>query len=760
MAESVWAWQRGELPSEMTSFIGREREIDDVCALFGSARMVTLLGPGGVGKSRIAVRAAGSVGRQLRDGVRLVELAGVRDGELLPYAVGSAFGLPEAAGRSPLDMVVEFLREEQSLLVLDTCEHLVDACALFAEILLSSCPGLRLLLTSRQALDVPAEHTLTVAPLEQAEAVRLFIDRAAAARPGFALTESNADQIATLCARLDGIPLALELAAVRLRALPLEQVLRRLEDRFRTLGGGRSSHPRHQTLRTAIDWSHDLCTPEEQTLWARLSVFAGGFDLEAAEQVCSEGEFEEYGIVDDLIGLVDKSIVIREDGDGDDRYRMLDTIREYGVERLAAAPGGTLPSACRHRDHFLHLARSADEAWYGPGQLQWTRRLDREIDNFRTAMEFSLSAPGEEAAGVALAAALTGLWIGRSRLVEGVRWADRALAAGAGTEADSATLHFQRAQCLANNGPMHLALPDFYQALEISRRTGDGRIRMRTLAYLATTELHLGHAEEFLAAHNELLPLAEAYDDGFALAYAHRNAAMHLARAGDAAAAVGELLRSLELAPQGENWANAHSTLALCMVRIFTGDFPGALREGREALRLYMELPELFGGGHALEALAWVARFEERYADAALLMGASVDVHRGLSPLMLGDPVLVAVHDAAKAHLVEALGEREFERLHAEGEVLGRDRAVAFALGEPPAVRTAPVGALEALTRREREVALLVHEGLSNRLIAERLVISKRTADAHVEHILAKLGFGSRGEIAALVGEVGADVPR
>ncbi|MDG4863859.1 NB-ARC domain-containing protein, partial [Streptomyces sp. T-3] len=611
MVDVLWNCRRGELPSETTSFVGREREIEGVRTLFGSARMVTLLGPGGVGKTRIAVRAAASLAGRFRDGVRMVELAGVKDGELVPHAVGAAFGLPESAGRSPLDAVVEFLREEQSLLVLDTCEHLVDSCAMLAEILLSSCPGLRLLLTSRQTLDVPAEHTLAVAPLERTDSVRLFTERAAAARPGFALTPENEEQVTALCRRLDGIPLALELAAVRLRALPLEQVLRRLEDRFRALGGGRSSHPRHQTLRTAIDWSHDLCTPEERTLWARLSVFAGGFDLSAAEQVCADDELDAYDIVDHLIGLVDKSIVIRDEGEGDDRYRMLDTIREYGVERLDESGGGQ-GVARRHRDHYLRLAREGGVAWFGAEQVPWTHRFDREIDNFRTAMGWSLATPGEEAGAVGLAGSLAGLWIGRARLVEGLHWGERAYATGAGGPADRGMLGFLRTMCMMLRGEREGAVDGFLRAVEDCEEAGDRRGRATALLYLSATYAHLGRLADAQRVEEEVDRAAHALGDPWVLGAHHCNQGYRQLLLGDAAGAEATLLKALDTFPRGEAWASSLTRFPLVIARIGAGNLDGALEQGRAAVRDLARLPDPTGLGNLLPTLAWVAAMQGR----------------------------------------------------------------------------------------------------------------------------------------------------
>ncbi|MBC9717660.1 LuxR family transcriptional regulator [Streptomyces sp. TRM66268-LWL] len=648
--------------------------------------------------------------------------------------------------------MVEFLREEQSLLILDTCEHLVDSCAMLAEILLSSCPGLCLLLTSRQTLDVPAEHTLAVAPLEGDDSVRLFTERAAAARPGFALTSANEEQVAALCRRLDGIPLALELAAVRLRALPLDQVLRRLEDRFRALGGGRGAHPRHQTLRTAIDWSHELCTPEERTLWARLSVCAGGFDLTAAEQVCADAELDAYDIGDHLIGLVDKSIVIREEGEEDNRYRMLDTLREYGAERLAES-GDQESAERRHRDHCLHLARLGNVAWSGPEQATWTDRFEREIDNFRVAMEWSLTTPGEESGAVALCGALVGLWVGRGRVVEGLRWGGRAWATGAGTPADRGRLGFQRGVCKLLTGDRVGAVEILAEGAELSLRGGDLQGRLLNLEHLFGAYSHVDRLDDARRAGEECEPLVHALKDPYLLGLHYRNGADRHLTLGDTQAAELLLQRGLEVLPRGEFWLTSVTHLYLSLVRIANGDLDDALKHGRESLRGMARLQDMVCVSNHMSTVSWIAAAQSRHGEAARLYGAAAGIRRGIAPLLLGDPKLNALDRSFQRASEQALGEEEFRRLYEEGERMGLPQALALGLGESAAPESATASALtlDSLTRREREVAALVHQGLSNREIAERIVISKRTADAHVEHILAKLGVASRCEVAALV---------
>ncbi|GAB7103167.1 hypothetical protein JCM4814A_14810 [Streptomyces phaeofaciens JCM 4814] len=326
----------GQLPVEITSFVGRAEELALIRTALARFRLVTLVGPGGVGKSRTALRAAGGSAGRFADGVRLVELSALHDPELVPATLAGVLDLPEQPGTSPLDAVVEHLRERHMLLVLDTCEHLVDACAMLCDILLREARGLVVLATSRQPLDVPGEHCVPIAPLGRKDAVDLFRRRAAAVT---VLGDRDEARTLALVDRLDGMPLALELAAVRLRAVPLAELVARLDQRFEVLTGGRrTALTRHQTLRTAIDWSYDLCTPQERLLWARLAVFAGPFELSAAEEVCGGGELPREDVVSALIGLVDKSVVQRIGEDGG-RYRLLDTLREYGAGRPAGAQG-------------------------------------------------------------------------------------------------------------------------------------------------------------------------------------------------------------------------------------------------------------------------------------------------------------------------------------------------------------------------------------------------------------------------------------
>ncbi|ARX81106.1 LuxR family transcriptional regulator [Streptomyces alboflavus] len=416
----------GQLPVERTSFVGRAAEIARVRAAFAQAPLVTLVGPGGVGKSRTALRAAEGLGDRFPDGVWLAELSGLRDPELVPATVAAVLELPEQVGMEPLDAVVAHLRGRRLLIVLDTCEHLVDACAMLCDVLLREAADACVLATSRQPLDVPGEQCLTLAPLAAEDAVELFVQRATAVAPGFTAGEDNQAQLSALVGRLDGIPLALELAAVRLRAVPLSHLVSRLDQRFGVLTGGRRTAPaRHQTLRTAIDWSYELCLPRERELWARLSVFAGSFELATAEQVCGGGEPAPDDVLETLVGLVDKSVV-QHLGAGTGRYRLLDTLRAYGAERLAEADG----TAVVREAHFAYYRRLGQRLWddlLTDAQAELFRTMRAEVTDVRAALGYAFATPGRARQGLWLAAQLAPFWRAAGTLSEGRYWIDKGL---------------------------------------------------------------------------------------------------------------------------------------------------------------------------------------------------------------------------------------------------------------------------------------------------------------------------------------------
>jgi non-specific serine/threonine protein kinase len=491
----------GNLPAQLTTFIRREVETDDIITALSSARLVTLTGVGGCGKTRLALEVARQVCSQYPDGVWLVELAAVTDPALVIQATASTLGIKEESAQPLLATLKSILKPRHVLLVLDNCEHLLDACAKLAHALLSACPRLRILATSREALGVTGEisrrvPSLPIPPTESPyapetltgyAAVQLFVERARAINPGFTITDGNAAAITQICQRLDGIPLALELAAALVRGMSVEQQARRLDQRFQLLtGGSRAALPRQQTLRATIDWSYDLLSEPERTLFSRLSVFAGSWTLEAAEATCAADGVERDAVVELLLRLVDKSLVFTQATvDGIDRYRLLDTLRQYGQERLLA--GGQAETVRgQHARHYLRLAEQVEPELDQPRQAEWIELLAQEIGNLRAALEW-LIASGEVQAALSLAGVLARFWEVRGHLREGrERLADILALPGAAAPTSA------RAKALDGAGVLGLyqfdvdvARPLFKESLAIYRQHG-------ALHGIAWALIHLG----------------------------------------------------------------------------------------------------------------------------------------------------------------------------------------------------------------------------------------------------------------------------
>ena len=429
------------LPTQLTSFIGREKEVADVKRLLVNTHLLTLIGPGGTGKTRLALQAAQELLETFPQGVWLVELAPISDAALVARTTAAALNLPAEVHRPAIDMLCDYLRDKELLIILDNCEHLVDACARMVDRLLHAAPKLRILASSREALGIAGEVSYrvpslelpdvktppTVESLNQYEAVRLFIDRAVAALPTFTVTNDNAPAVAQICHRLDGIPLAIELAAAKVRALSVDQIAKRIDDRFRLLtGGSRTALERHQTLRATLDWSYNLLPEREQVLFRRLSIFINGWTLEAAESVCSNDLIPQEDIFDLLEQLVNKSLVIAEEWHSETRYRMLETMRQYANEKLIEAGEGEAIRD-KHLEYFLSLAETAEPRLIRPEQLEWLDRLEAEHENMRAALEWSLGYERPEYA-LHLTAALGTFWHMHCYWKEGAKWLERALA--------------------------------------------------------------------------------------------------------------------------------------------------------------------------------------------------------------------------------------------------------------------------------------------------------------------------------------------
>jgi predicted ATPase/DNA-binding CsgD family transcriptional regulator len=746
------------LPAEVTRFIGRSRELTQVRDALGRYRLVTLRGVGGVGKTRLALQVAAAARRSFDDGVWLVELSALRNTELLARTVAAALGVPDQASGDPLDLLADYLADRHLLLILDTCEHLVDACALLSEVLLRAAPRLKILATSREPLDVMGEQALVIAPLDvpapgasagSSESVALFLDRAEAMAPGFALTAENDQAIAQLCRDLDGIPLALELAAVRLRTMSIEQVVAHIDDRFRFLGATRTSMNRHQTLRAAIDWSHELCTPAEQLLWARLSVFPGDFDLSAAERLCVDDALHHGDLLDVLGRLVEKSIVlIEQDGR---RYRMLDTIREYGAEQLAAF-GGEDELRRRHRDHYLGLAEQAAAGSMTPEQVGWLVRLRQETHNLRVALDYCYASPGEGQAGLRMTVLLLHYWLMLGLFSEGRGWHDKALAVGADSPdsaaSDGAWAAYGAAVLALQQGDLDVAAPLLTEAEGLARVLGDQDLEAhitdaRGIAFFFAGDLDGARTchEGALAAYARI-----GYSEPFALASPARLASV--------CCLTGELDRAIGLSEDGlrrcdelgDQWAKGTVLWIRGAARWLSGDVGQAIEDALACLRIMERLGDLHTITMSIDLLAVCLVAQEDFVRAAELSGAGDSLWKILNAPVQQGPYYAEIRRNAAETCRQALGDDRFTAAHRHGAGLPVAEAIALARGE--ATAPDPDG---PLTSRQMEIARLVAEGLGNREIAERLVLSKRTIDAHIDHIFTKLGFSSRAQIAVWI---------
>ncbi|MEV6153510.1 LuxR C-terminal-related transcriptional regulator [Nonomuraea sp. NPDC052129] len=750
--------------------MGRRHEVAEVKTLLSASRTVTLIGVGGVGKTRLALRVGLEVRRAFRDGVWLVELASLEDPELLAQVVAEALEIRDHTVCPPLQVLIGHLRDKQTLVILDNCEHLVDECAVVADMLLRAAPELRILATSRQTLGISGEQMLPVPTLPlpdsdrpgisaealmQCDGVRLFTERARAVLPTFAVTEDNQDLVLGICRRLDGLPLAIELAAVRLRALSLQQLHDRLDDRFRLLtAGSRATLPRHQTLRAMIDWSFGLCSEREQQMWERASVFAGTLDLEAAEAVCSGDGISREEIIDLVMALVDKSVFLREEHGRVVRYRLLDTIRQYGRERLTAS-GQEYALQRRHRAYYRALAARAHAQLFGPSQVAWFDRLQLEHANLRTAIDSFYGDPAEIRAGLGMAADLLYHWITSYYLGEGRRWLDRGLALD--TEPSEV-----RARALWANSWLAIIQADITAAstmLEESRilgeRLGDELVRGYVALYSGMIAMYRGDTETAIKLYEEAAARHRSTENPVGLALALIRLSLAHSYLGDSSQAIALGDDCLAVCDTfGEGWHKAYTMMALGVEVWRQGDVRRATELEKESLAFNRSLDDPLGVGVNLEVLAWIAETEHHHTRAARLLGILKTVWSSIGAPLSGYGHLVRYHDECESRTRAALGDATFDTELKRGARLSYDEALGYALQEePPQGEKAAKAEPARLTRRETEIAQLVAQGMTNKQIAAALVIAPRTAEGHIEHILNKLGFNSRAQIAVWVGD-------
>jgi predicted ATPase/DNA-binding CsgD family transcriptional regulator len=631
------------LPLQLSSFIGRQRELAEVGRLLASSRLVTLTGPGGGGKTRLALKSAARASALFADGVRFVELAPLSDPALIPQAVALALDVPEVENRPILTLLLNYLRARWLLLVLDNCEHLVAAAAQLANTFLRHCPHLHILATSREPLNIPGEAVWPVPSLslpepgepasldtfEQADAVRLFVERAAAVLPTFTLTPQNATVVAQLCRRLDGIPLAIELAAVRVKMLRVEQIATRLDGSFNFLAGGsRTALPRHHTLAALIDWSYDLLTPAEQRLLRWLAVFAGGFTLDAVEAMCA-GEDDGDGL-ELLAQLVNKSLVaIIRKPEQEARYHLLETIRQYGWARLDEA-GETVPAQARHLDYFRQLAETAEPRLYTAEQIVWLDRLESEHDNMRAALAWSLANEGVHLeSGLRLATALAAVWTVRSHFREGRRWLDVALA-----KRGSAVLPI-RARLLLNTSWLWFEQQEGYptallqESLALYRQLADKRGIAWNLRWLGFCALFEGELDTATSLLSESLKLAGEVDDKPLLIRVYAGLT-YLAMAKDDYSQVTEqAARGMALAREMGDRQTKHRLLVILgRSAKRQRDYIRATAFLHEALALVRELQNRVHEAEVLNDLGEVARVRRAYEQAAAFYRESLALYR------------------------------------------------------------------------------------------------------------------------------------
>jgi predicted ATPase/DNA-binding CsgD family transcriptional regulator len=730
--------------------------------------LITLTGPGGVGKSRLGLHSAHSLSRKFPDGAWMVELAELDSPDLVPYAVARSTGVQERMDEGIMESLVAYLRERRALVVLDNCEHVLDGCRTLLGAVLSACAGLRVLCTSRERLDVPGEAVVAVSGLPvpsdtdvlpaggHAAALRLLAERTAAVAPDFVLTAENQEAASEVCRRLDGLPLAIELAAVRLASMTAEELRERLDDRLALLARGHRIGPeRGHTLQAAVDWSHELLSAEERILWRRLSVFAGNFGLRAAEDVCS-GSGLEYGQVVDLIGsLVAKSIVTMEHGSRRGRYRLLETLRLYGAQRLAEA-GEETTLAAAHAVWYAERFSGGYPPWWGTAaQAEALDALDVEWANVEAALDFFAVSEPDTEIGLQLAADLFVYCMVRGRYRAGRRRLEMLLeVCPAPTET--------RAMAKWASGFLAQATSDFEVALvacEEARRVAEQAGAERALAYalfgLGLVRLRLGEptmAGELLAqSHERMLRVEDPVGLGIVL-YFLVLAAAGTGRLSEARRLAAEGLEACEQV--GEMWVRGVLSSVLGTVEVQLGDAPAGEARLKEAVRINNSIGHRWGMAMTLEGLAFVAGCSGRLERASSLLGASAALIEEEGIILV--PYMQSHHDACEAAIIAGLDEASYRKCWEQGYSLSYAHAVTVALEDtPPVDRPAPSssasGSTGELSARELEVARLVATGLSNRAIAAELFVSGATVKTHVSHILEKLALDSRVQIAAWV---------
>lgn len=763
-AEPAAGEGRHNLPAPRSSFVGRERDTVEVKRALAMTYLLTLTGTGGSGKTRLALAVARDLAGVYPDGAWFVELAPLSEGRLVPQEVADVLGVSERANRPVSAALVDALRGKELLLVLDNCEHVVDATARLVETLIVACPRLRILATSREALGVAGETCWPVPPLSAPGvgsaptveelagygSARLFAERARSRSPAFELSPENAGAVADICRKLDGVPLAVELAAARVGALSAAQISIRLSDSLKLLtGGGRTAQPRQRTIRGALDWSHELLTADEKRLFERLSVFAGGFTLEAAEAV------GEDDALDPLSRLVDKSLVVVEVPQGAHeapRYRLLEPVRQYAREKLEARIPQEADAVRRlHAQCYLALAERAEPELLGARQTEWLERLEVEHDNLRAALSWFFER-GEAEANLRLAGALGEFWRVRGHLREGLWWLEAALGTGAPTPA--------RVNALIHAGWISWECVDFEraaafseEALALSRELGDRAGAAAALYHLGMVEIYARmRAEEAWKLFEESLSLRRELGDETGAGRTLQKMGLLLVVGQDFERAAKLYEESLALARRAGDKLGIVLALWLgALASLGFGDHEQVEKLCDEGLGLATQLKHTHAVTFMLNVLAASAGAQDRPARSARLWGASEALLDSMS-LTLG-PAERYHYRSYVAAARESLGDAAWKAAKEEGRAMSLEGAVEYALSQDeeaimPGHPSVEGSAGLLLTRRQREVCALVARGLTNDQIASELVLSRRTVETHVHRILKRLRLVSRSQIA------------
>ncbi|WP_125565612.1 ATP-binding protein [Nocardioides baekrokdamisoli] len=726
----------------LTPFIGRSQETRDVRALVEQHRLINLVGPGGVGKTRLAYEVFDQLAVDLDDAAWTVELADLSDAGLLGHAVAEAVGASVLAEGFDPRMLVRHISDRTSLLLIDNCEHMVPECAALITAVLQRCRNLRVITTSRHTLGVVGEQLYTVPPLIARDGLELFTARALAVAPSWTPGEHDRSAIIDMCSRLDGVAFAIELAASRMRTVGLEALGAEIEDQLAALVSTSASSGRHISMEACLRWGHDLCTPGEQLLWERLSVFAGTFTLQAARGVCEAADLSADEVDDALRGLADKSLIERDVHDRAGRYRMLEVVRQFGAARLAEKGELDLWHR-RHCDHYLAMVDQFDAEWLGPDQVEWFQQLRTEQANLRLAFEYSVSHADHAASALRMCALLEHYVGSTGGASEALHWLRKATAQPTGAVVERAEA--LRVGCFVACvvGALDTAQRLHDDLLALSMGSDDARVRGCALYARAVLAAWSNDAPTGERVAQEAISVFQELGDTGRVANLHFLRALMLGwahRPDDAAECYRECFALTQ--PLGERYWTSYAQWGLGVDMLLSGSIEESVQLEREALETKALFGDALGTALALEALAWAAVDRADGPLAAFLDAAADTIWTTLGVPLAGMPYLLRRRDQSRAALSRMSGVSESIALL--GRTLPLAQIVEVAVGRAPLPSPTPQS---NLTPREWEIATFLARGDTNQVIADHLVISRRTVESHVDRVLRKLGVSSRTEV-------------